>query len=325
MPVKGAKRNTWTAQIKSCRREVLHADDSCLMPDNMQTADENALPVYSARRRTDDSLGSFLREISRFRLLKRDEEIELGRAIQKGDDQARNRLVQANLRLVVNIAKRYANRGLPLQDLIQEGSMGLVRAAERFDPERGFKFSTYATWWIRQAITRALANTSRTIRLPVHVTETVQKIRQAAAKLWAELGRQATLDELAEKANLPREKVSLALRSSESLISLDAPCGIGADSSIGDMLTDDLLPGPDEAASTQILIQETRLLLKNLSPREREVIDLRYGLTSGIPLSLPEIGKRVGVSRERVRQIETQALRKLRLSDEVLPFRDHLN
>lgn len=272
----------------------------------------------------DDSIKTYLREISRHKLLNGREEIELARAIRSGDEAARRRLIQANLRLVVSIAKRYTNHGLSFQDLIQEGSLGLIRAVEKFDPERGNKFSTYATWWIRQAITRALANKSRTIRVPVHMNDVLNRLRKVVRELSQELARRPTIDELAKASGMERGKVLLAFGSNRSLLSLDAACGEESDNTLADIIEDEDAPQPDEAAASQLLSKHVDELLSGLTARERDVIELRYGLHSERSLSLEELGRVLGLTRERVRQIEIRAMQKLRRNSQVSELKEFL-
>ena len=268
----------------------------------------------SARAVEEDSVRIYLKEISRHKLLSGREEIELARAVREGDLIARRKLIQANLRLVVSIAKRYRNHGLSFQDLVQEGSLGLIRAVEKFDPEKGNKFSTYATWWIRQAVTRALANKSRTIRVPVHMNEAIIKLKRSATALVQELGRFPTPEELSEASGLSRDKVLLAFDSTKIPLSLDSACGEESDATLADIIEDSDAPSPDDAAAAKLLIRHLSIVLSELTDREKEVIEMRYGLKKGGSLSLEELGKRLGMSREQVRQIELKAMQKLRRS-----------
>lgn len=273
----------------------------------------------------EDSLKIYLREIGRHRLLNGSEEIELGRAVRDGDPEARRRLIQANLRLVVSIAKRYNNRGLSFQDLIQEGGLGLIRAVEKFDPERGYKFSTYATWWIRQAITRALADKSRGIRVPVHVGESMSKLRKLVRAMVDEMGRKPTMDEIVARSGLSREKVMLTVGAFRELVSLDAKLRDESDTLLADMIEDKSLPHPETVAEEGLLSQHVNTLLSRLSSREQDIIRLRYGLERESPKSLEELSQLLGVSRERVRQIECRALKKLRKDDQARNLMDNLN
>lgn len=260
-----------------------------------------------------DSLKVYLQEIGRHKLLSAREEIELTRRMKEGDQEARRRLIQANLRLVVSIAKRYQNRGLSFQDLIQEGSLGLMRAAEKFDPARGFKFSTYATWWIRQAVTRALADKGRTIRVPVHVNETVNKLRRVARAFWLSHARHPSVEELAQAAGLSADKVRLTIGAFRDPQSLDSVIYPDSDLILGDLIADSQSRKPEQAASDKVLEEKCEELLSKLSNTERAVIEMRFGLRD-LPggATLQEIARELHFSRERVRQIELSALAKLR-------------
>ncbi|HEY9775561.1 MAG TPA: sigma-70 family RNA polymerase sigma factor [Planktothrix sp.] len=260
----------------------------------------------------DDSVRAYLKEIARHKLLNGREEIELARAIRHGDQLARRRLIQANLRLVVSIAKRYKNHGLSFQDLVQEGSLGLMRAVEKFDPEKGNKFSTYATWWIRQAVTRALANKSRTIRVPVHMNEVINKLRKAVRDLSQDLGRVPSPEEVSEASGLSRDKVMLAFGSAKVPLSLDSLCGEESDSTLAELIEDSEGTLPEEVAAAKLLVGHLTDVLAELTEREQEIIQLRYGFKSNRPFSLEELGKVLHMSREQVRQIELRAMQKLR-------------
>lgn len=272
-----------------------------------------------------NSLTLYLKEIGRHKLLKGNEEIELSRKLRTGDLIAKNALVRANLRLVVSIAKRYRNRGMSFEDLIQEGSVGLMRASEKFDPEKGFKFSTYATWWIRQAITRALADKSRTIRVPVHMIETRSLIRKTSKIFFDSHDRMPTLEEIAELSGLEVEKIQTALSADKTLVSLDLKVGEDMDTSLSEMIADDTSAQPDEQVGAQLVTRQVANLLSNLSSNERALVELRYGLNNGQPLSLEQCGQRLGMSRERVRQIEAKAFKKLRNSKDLFDMRELLN
>lgn len=270
------------------------------------------LPVEE-RASADDSVKIYLQQIGRVKLLSTEEELELARRIAEGDEQAKRQLVQANLRLVVSIAKKYIGRGLSFLDLIQEGNLGLIRAAEKFDYRRGFKFSTYATWWIQQSITRGIADKSRTIRLPVHMIETIGKLKKVTRDLTHQLNRAPTKEELAEKMGISLGKLRLVLKATQSTISLETPVNTKDETSrLSDFLVDESIESPDTRVSQENLSSELERVLATLRPRERDVLKLRFGLTDGNKRTLEEIGQLFGVSRERVRQIETRAINKLR-------------
>jgi RNA polymerase primary sigma factor len=269
--------------------------------------------VEEERGAADDSVKIYLQQIGRVKLLTTDEEIDLAKRIAEGDNEAKNRLVAANLRLVVSIAKKYIGRGLSFLDLIQEGNLGLIRAAEKFDYRRGFKFSTYATWWIQQSITRGIADKSRTIRLPVHMIETIGKLKKVTRDLTNELNRTPTKEELAARMGISLAKLRLVLKATQSTISLETPLHTKDETSkIGDFLVDETTESPDTRVSQESLVEELDRILDTLRPRERDVLKLRFGLNDGNKRTLEEIGQLFGVSRERVRQIETRALNKLR-------------
>ena len=259
---------------------------------------------------TTDSLQLFLREAGKHALLTAAQEVELAKKIERGDLMAKQRMIQSNLRLVVSIAKNYRNQGLPFLDLIQEGTLGLIRAVEKFDWRRGYKFSTYATWWIRQAVARALADKARTIRMPVHIVERMQKMNRAERTLWMELGREPTLEEIAEEASLPVEQAREVKAAARASASLDQPVGEQEDAVFGDFVAGDD-PLPEERVETSLRSQALAVALQALPDRERQVLVLRYGLVDQEPKTLEEIGKRLGLTRERVRQIELESLRRL--------------
>jgi RNA polymerase primary sigma factor len=264
---------------------------------------------------TTDALQLFLREAGRHPLLTAAQEVELAKRIERGDMQAKQRMIQSNLRLVVSIAKNYRNQGLPFLDLIQEGTLGLIRAVEKFDWRRGFKFSTYATWWIRQAVARALADKARTIRMPVHIVERLQKLNKAERMLWTQLGREPTLEEIADEASLPIEQAEEVKAAAHASTSLDQPVGDQEDAVFGDFVAGDG-PSPDEQVEVLLRSQALARALAALNDRERQVLILRYGLDNSEPRTLEEIGRRLDLTRERVRQIEGQALKRLsRLND----------
>lgn len=269
--------------------------------------------VQAERGSADDSVKIYLQQIGKVKLLNSEQEIELAKRIAEGDDVAKGQLVKANLRLVVSIAKKYIGRGLSFLDLIQEGNLGLIRAAEKFDYKRGFKFSTYATWWIQQSITRGIADKSRTIRLPVHMIETIGRLKKVTRDLTHELNRTPTKEELAGKMGISLAKLRLVLKATQSTISLETPLHTKDEASkIGDFLVDENSESPDSRVSQENLTEELEKILDSLRPRERDVLKLRFGLNDGNKRTLEEIGQLFGVSRERVRQIETRALNKLR-------------
>jgi RNA polymerase primary sigma factor len=269
-----------------------------------------------------DSLQLFLKDIGKVPLLTAAQEVELAKRIERGDHRAKQGMIAANLRLVVSIAKNYRNQGLPFLDLIQEGTIGLVRAAEKFDYRRGFKFSTYATWWIRQAVARALADKSRTIRMPVHVVEKLNKIGRVERKLVGELGREPTSEEIALELELDVAEVEQIRRSAQAPVSLEKPVGDDEESEFGHFLADETASAPDEAADTTMRKETLRSILGALSARERRVLELRYGLDGNHPRTLDEVGRTFNVTRERVRQIENQSLKKLQALAESQKLRD---
>jgi len=260
----------------------------------------------------DDPVRMYLKEIGKVSLLSPELEIELAKRMEKGEEEAKRRLIEANLRLVVSIAKKYVGRGMLFLDLIQEGNLGLIRAVEKFDWRKGFKFSTYATWWIRQAITRALADQARTIRIPVHMVETINKLIRIQRTLLQDLGRDPAAEEIAQAMSLPVERVREILKISQEPISLETPIGEEEDSHLGDFIEDQEALAPAEAASFTMLKEQLDDVLETLTPRERKVLKLRFGLDDGRPRTLEEVGHEFGVTRERIRQIEAKALRKLR-------------
>ena len=261
---------------------------------------------------TEDPVRMYLREIGNVPLLTSDEEVELAKRVEQGDEEAKKKLTEANLRLVVSIAKKYVGRGMPFLDLIQEGNMGLMKAVDKFDYTKGYKFSTYATWWIRQAITRGIADTGRTIRVPVHMVETINKTLRMTRTLLQELGREPTPEEVAERLNVPVSRVREVLKISRDPVSLDTPIGEEDDSHLGDFIEDDTVLSPADSATFSMLREELSTALESLTERERQVVRLRFGLEDGRARTLEEVGKEFNVTRERIRQIEAKALRKLR-------------
>jgi RNA polymerase primary sigma factor len=273
---------------------------------------DDAEPEAEAREVSTEALQLFLKDIGKVDLLTAAQEIELAKRIERGDHRAKQEMVEANLRLVVSIAKRYRNQGLPFLDLIQEGTIGLVRAAEKFDHRKGFKFSTYATWWIRQAVARALADKARTIRMPVHVVEKLNKILRTERKLRAERGREPSSEEIARELDLSLDEVEQIRRSAQTPVSLEKPVGDDEESEFGHFITDELAPQPEEVAEDVLRKEALVKILGTLSERERRVLELRYGLNGEQPRTLDEVGRTFQVTRERIRQIENQSLKKLR-------------
>lgn len=272
----------------------------------------------------DDPVRMYLKEIGRVKLLSADEEIALAKRIENGDDEARKKLAEANLRLVVSIAKRYVGRGMLILDLIQEGNLGLIKAVEKFDYTKGYKFSTYATWWIRQAITRAIADQARTIRIPVHMVETINKLIRISRQLLQELGREPKPEEIAVEMKEPVEKVREIMKISQEPVSLETPIGEEEDSHLGDFIQDDNTPVPDKAAADIMLREQLYAVLGTLTDREQRVLRLRYGLDDGRARTLEEVGKEFNVTRERIRQIEAKAIRKLRTPNRRKKLVDYL-
>jgi len=270
----------------------------------------------------DDPVRSYLKEIGRVPLLKSAEEVALAQRIEQGDEEAKRHLIEANLRLVVSIAKKYVGRGMDFLDLIQEGNRGLIRAVEKFDWRRGYKFSTYATWWIRQAITRAIADQARTIRIPVHMTDTVNKVTRVSRQLLQKLGRDPTPEEIGKVMGVSGQRVREILRAAEQPVSLETPVGGDGDSALGDFIRDESELPPEEAVSYTVLREEVEEVLQMLAPRERRVLRLRFGLEDGRPRTLEEVGGEFGVTRERIRQIESKALRRLRHSTRARHLKD---
>ncbi|MBU2524152.1 RNA polymerase sigma factor RpoD [Patescibacteria group bacterium] len=274
--------------------------------------EKNAPKNIDLQEIASDSIRMYLCEIGKVKLLTAKEEVDLAKRIAKGDQNAKKRLAEANLRLVVSIAKKYIGRGLSFLDLIQEGNIGLFRAVEKFDPNRGFKFSTYATWWIRQAITRAIADQARTIRIPVHMVETINKLTHTQRRLVQELGREPLVEEIAAEMDMDIKKVSHILKISQDIVSLEAPVGAEEDSKLGDFIEDDEALSPSESTNRQLIKENIGEMLQYLSPRERKIIEMRFGLKDGIGHTLEEVGQEFGVTRERIRQIEAKVLQKLR-------------
>ena len=302
-------------QIVSPELELDVSDDLGMDMDEVTDGDDEELvdPLeLAAEYNLDDPVRMYLKEIGQVKLLTADEEIELAKRVSEGDKAAKDRLTEANLRLVVSIAKKYSGRGLHILDLIQEGNTGLIRAVDKFDYTKGNKFSTYATWWIRQAITRAIADQARTIRVPVHMVEVINKATRCNRKLVQELGREPTLEEIAAELNLPIEKIIEANRTAADTLSLDMPVGDEEDTTIGSFVEDDNTPGPVDATSNAMLSEALTEILGTLTEREADVLRMRFGMYDGRTHTLEEVGQIFGVTRERIRQIENQAIRKLR-------------
>ncbi len=274
---------------------------------------------------TDDPVRMYLKEIGKVPLLTPEEEVALAARMAEGDEEAKRRMAEANLRLVVSIAKRYVGRGMLFLDLIQEGNLGLIKAVEKFDYTKGYKFSTYATWWIRQAITRAIADQARTIRIPVHMVETINKVIRVSRQLLQELGHDPSAEEIAEEMNIPAEKVREILKIAQEPVSLETPIGEEEDSHLGDFIEDEGASEPSEAASFTLLKEQLMSVLDTLTPREKKVLELRFGILDGRTRTLEEVGKEFQVTRERIRQIEAKALRKLRHPSRSKKLRDFLN
>ena len=274
---------------------------------------------------TDDPVRMYLKEIGKVRLLTPEEEVDLAIRMAEGDEEAKHRMTEANLRLVVSIAKRYVGRGMQFLDLIQEGNLGLIKAVEKFDHTKGYKFSTYATWWIRQAITRAIADQARTIRIPVHMVETINKTIRVSRQLLQELGHDPSAEEIAEEMGLPVEKVRDILKIAQEPVSLETPIGEEEDSHLGDFIPDEDASEPSEAASFSLLREQLEEVLETLAPREKKVLELRFGIIDGRTRTLEEVGKEFNVTRERIRQIEAKALRKLRHPSRSKKLKDFLN
>jgi len=317
--------------VKDISKNNKAASDDEPSDEEMQELESSADDAQSSQRLievqmseiSNDSIRMYLCEIGRVPLLSAKEEIDLAKSIRKGDQNAKSILAESNLRLVVSIAKKYIGRGLSFLDLIQEGNMGLFRAVEKFDPDRGYKFSTYATWWIRQAITRAIADQARTIRIPVHMVETINKLTHTQRRLVQELGREPLVEELAAELNMDVKKVRQIMKNTQETVSLDTPVGSEEDSKLGDFIPDDEGASPDESTNRNLVKENIHAMLKYLSPRERRIIEMRFGLIDGIAHTLEEVGKEFNVTRERIRQIEAKVLHKLRehpTSIKIKPF-----
>lgn len=313
--------------------EIVETMDEIMLNDSELSAissvddgtDEDGGEIMVDTIAIDDPVKIYLKEIGRVPLLSAEEELDLAVRISNGDIAAKQRLSEANLRLVVSIAKRYLGRGMQFLDLIQEGNLGLIKAVEKFDHTKGFKFSTYATWWIRQAITRAIADQARTIRIPVHMVETINKVKKASSQLLHQNGHEPTAEEISELLNMPTDKVREIMRVAQEPVSLETPIGEEEDSHLGDFIPDDDAPAPQDAASHTLLKEQLSDVLGTLTPREEKVLKLRFGLEDGRARTLEEVGEVFNVTRERIRQIEAKALRKLRHPSRSKKLKDFLD
>ncbi|MBR4760600.1 MAG: RNA polymerase sigma factor RpoD [Lachnospiraceae bacterium] len=311
--------------------DVLRMSDDDEPDEEMLLAEEEEVDVENIDLSVPDGINiedpvrMYLKEIGKVPLLSADEEIELAKKMEKGDEEAKKKLAEANLRLVVSIAKRYVGRGMLFLDLIQEGNLGLIKAVEKFDYRKGYKFSTYATWWIRQAITRAIADQARTIRIPVHMVETINKLIRVSRQLLQELGREPTPEEIAVEMKMPEDRVREIIKISQEPVSLETPIGEEEDSHLGDFIQDDNVPVPADAAAFTLLREQLNEVLDTLTEREQKVLKLRFGLEDGNARTLEEVGKEFNVTRERIRQIEAKALRKLRHPSRSRKLRDYLD
>ena len=306
-------------------------DDELIEDEEIELTEEDEVDVETIDLSVPDGISiedpvrMYLKEIGKVPLLSAEEEIELAKKMEMGDEEAKKKLAEANLRLVVSIAKRYVGRGMLFLDLIQEGNLGLIKAVEKFDYRKGYKFSTYATWWIRQAITRAIADQARTIRIPVHMVETINKLIRVSRQLLQELGREPLPEEIAEEMNMPVERVREILKISQEPVSLETPIGEEEDSHLGDFIQDDNVPVPADAAAFTLLKEQLVEVLSTLTDREQKVLRLRFGLDDGRARTLEEVGKEFNVTRERIRQIEAKALRKLRHPSRSRKLKDYLD
>ena len=316
--------------ISSCEQlNIEIVDDSVaddvLNDNDLNMSDDLEMTLSTEGIAIDDPVKIYLKEIGRVPLLSPDEETELAKRMAEGDSYAKKRLSEANLRLVVSIAKKYVGRGMQFLDLIQEGNLGLLKAVEKFDYTKGFKFSTYATWWIRQAITRAIADQARTIRIPVHMVETITKVKKVSSQLLHENGHEPSAEEIAERLDMPVDKVREIMRVAQEPVSLETPIGEEEDSHLGDFIPDEGASEPSEAASFTLLKEQLMDVLSTLTPREEKVLKLRFGIEDGRTRTLEEVGKEFNVTRERIRQIEAKALRKLRHPSRSKKLKDFLN
>lgn len=316
--------------LEGCNIDVKMNDDDGDVEDDIILSDEDDIDIEKIDLSVPDGIGledpvrMYLKEIGKVPLLSAEEEIEYAQRMEEGDEEAKKRLAEANLRLVVSIAKRYVGRGMQFLDLIQEGNLGLIKAVEKFDYRKGYKFSTYATWWIRQAITRAIADQARTIRIPVHMVETINKLVRVQRQLLQELGREPSPEEIAETMDIPVERVREIQKISQEPVSLETPIGEEEDSHLGDFIQDDNVPVPAEAAASTLLKEQLVEVLGTLTEREQKVLRLRFGMDDGRARTLEEVGKEFNVTRERIRQIEAKALRKLRHPSRSRKLKDFL-
>ena len=317
--------------LEGCNIDVKMNDDDGDVEDDIILSDEDDIDIEKIDLSVPDGIGledpvrMYLKEIGKVPLLSAEEEIEYAQRMEEGDEEAKKRLAEANLRLVVSIAKRYVGRGMQFLDLIQEGNLGLIKAVEKFDYRKGYKFSTYATWWIRQAITRAIADQARTIRIPVHMVETINKLLRVQRQLLQELGREPSPEEIAETMDIPVERVREIQKISQEPVSLETPIGEEEDSHLGDFIQDDNVPVPAEAAASTLLKEQLVEVLGTLTEREQKVLRLRFGMDDGRARTLEEVGKEFNVTRERIRQIEAKALRKLRHPSRSRKLKDYLD
>ena len=332
-PLEAGPENVTSDLLQALDDDLLQAVNEDLLPEPDDLSEMEEVPVLEITDTTDltdsistdDTMRMYLKEIGRVPLLTPEEELELAMKISDGDKDAKRRMLEANLRLVVSIAKRYIGRGMQLPDLIQEGNLGLIKAVEKFDHTKGYKFSTYATWWIRQSITRAIADQSRTIRVPVHMIETINKTLRVSRQLMQELGHDPNDEELAAALNMPVERVREILRIAQEPVSLETPIGDEEDSHLGDFIPNEDADEPFDAASFMLLKEQLNAVLKTLTPREKKVLELRFGLNDGQTRTLEEVGAEFNVTRERIRQIEAKALRKLRHPSRGKIIEDYLN
>jgi len=308
--------------------DVFHERDIDIVDDSKEDEvkeknDDEDLSIPRGEK-VDDPVRMYLKEIGRIDLLTAEEEVELARRMEEGDERAKKKLVEANLRLVVSIAKKYVGRGMHFLDLIQEGNMGLMKAVEKFDYTKGYKFSTYATWWIRQAITRAIADQARTIRIPVHMVETINKLIRVSRQLLQEKGREPTVEEISEEMDISEDKVRKVMKISQEPVSLETPIGDEEDSQLGDFIEDEDAPSPANITTYLLLQEKLDEVLESLTDREKRVLELRFGIEDGRPRTLEEVGREFGVTRERIRQVEAKALRKLRHPSRSKKLKDYL-